>query len=161
MKNRYLIGTLTGMAIGLLLLHPFSMAFQGLIHPAPDIRLSDIANAFNVHHLPMAIFFGVLGGIFGLTTTYNVIKLSREKKRVKQLESLLPVCAYCKKIRDDEGKIKGEGYWYHADEYLAMKTDTEFTHGICPDCYERVMVEELEEDDSEQDESLKKVLART
>jgi hypothetical protein len=161
MKNRYLIGTLTGMAIGVFVLHPFSMAFQGLIHPAPDIRLFSITDAFNVHHLPMAFFFGVLGGIFGLTTTYNVIKLSREQERVKHLESLLPVCAYCRKIRDDEGKIKGEGCWYHADKYLEMKTDTEFTHGICPECYERVMEEELEEDNSVQKENPTKVLART
>lgn len=47
---------------------------------------------------------------------------------VKTLSGLLPICAHCKKIRDDDG------YWNQIESYMAKRTDVEFTHGICPDC---------------------------
>ena len=51
--------------------------------------------------------------------------------RVKQLQGLLPICAYCKKVRDDKN------YWHQVESYVARHSEAEFSHGICPDCYER------------------------
>ncbi|UCF98125.1 MAG: response regulator [Spirochaetaceae bacterium] len=48
--------------------------------------------------------------------------------KVKQLSGLLPICANCKKIRDDTG------YWSRVEEYIAKHSEAEFSHGICPDC---------------------------
>jgi two-component system cell cycle response regulator len=47
---------------------------------------------------------------------------------VKTLSGLLPICAHCKKIRDDRG------YWNQIETYMAQRIDVEFTHGICPSC---------------------------
>lgn len=47
---------------------------------------------------------------------------------VKQLSGLLPICANCKKIRNDEG------YWSQVEEYITENTDVRFSHSICPDC---------------------------
>jgi len=47
---------------------------------------------------------------------------------IKTLRGLLPICASCKKIRDDKG------YWRHIEEYLRTHADVEFTHGMCPSC---------------------------
>lgn len=47
---------------------------------------------------------------------------------VKQLSGLLPICASCKKIRDDQG------YWNQIEEYIRTHTEAEFSHSICPDC---------------------------
>ena len=58
---------------------------------------------------------------------------------VAQLESLLPICSYCKKIRDE-----GEAWW-PVEEYIARQTGTDFSHGICPHCYESVVKPELEQ----------------
>ena len=44
---------------------------------------------------------------------------------------LLPICAGCKKIRDDQG------YWNQVDVYIRKHTGTEFTHGLCPDCIKK------------------------
>src|SRR6185295_7316102 len=52
--------------------------------------------------------------------------------RVKQLDGLLPICSYCKRIRDDED------YWQQMEQYLSQHTDARFSHGICPECYARV-----------------------
>jgi DNA-binding response OmpR family regulator len=47
---------------------------------------------------------------------------------VKTLSGLLPICANCKKIRDDAG------YWHQVESYIRTHTDATFSHGICPDC---------------------------
>ncbi len=48
---------------------------------------------------------------------------------VKQLQGLLPICAWCKKVRDDQN------YWHTVEHYIAAHTATRFTHGMCPDCF--------------------------
>ncbi len=119
------------------------MGFQGLVHPELDISISSIFNAFNVHHLSMAFFFGILGSSFCFIIIQYTIRLSKEKQRVRILETMLPICSYCKKIRDDSDSENGKGIWYDADHYLSKKTNTAFTHGICPECYSKV-IEEIE-----------------
>jgi len=57
-----------------------------------------------------------------------VQELSAALANVKTLSAMLPICSSCRKIRDDEG------YWSQIEEYVRKHTDTEFTHGICPDC---------------------------
>ncbi len=52
---------------------------------------------------------------------------------LKNLQSLLPICSYCRKIRDDKNA------WHGLEEYLHQHTDILFTHGICPHCYDKVM----------------------
>lgn len=51
--------------------------------------------------------------------------------KVQTLEGLLPICAYCKHIRDDKG------YWNGIEQYLAQRSQLHFTHGICPNCREK------------------------
>lgn len=141
-----LIGAATGFLMGFLILHPLSMAFQGLVHPDAGLNIFRMANAFSVHHLPMAFFFGALGAVFGLINVSYAVSLTEEKRRVKELEGLLPICSYCKRIRDDSDTEWGRGTWHRVDHYIARKTDTTFTHGVCPECFERVMAEMAEMD---------------
>ena len=58
--------------------------------------------------------------------------------QVAQLESFLPICSYCKKVRGDRN------YWEQIEAYVSARTSTKFSHGICPDCYTGVVVPELE-----------------
>jgi len=48
--------------------------------------------------------------------------------RIKMLSGMLPICSYCKKIRDDKG------YWSQIESYISRHSEAEFTHGMCPDC---------------------------
>jgi len=59
-------------------------------------------------------------------------ELKRALQEVRTLEELLPICASCKKVRDDKG------YWSQIDVYLRNRAAVEFTHGICPDCDARL-----------------------
>lgn len=61
----------------------------------------------------------------------RVRELEQEKQHVKMLQGFLPICAYCKKIRDDEN------LWSQIEEYVSEHQDNvQFSHSICPDCYE-------------------------
>ena len=55
-------------------------------------------------------------------------ELTESLKQVKTLSGLLPICASCKRIRDDQG------YWQQVETYITDHTNADFTHGICPDC---------------------------
>ena len=59
-------------------------------------------------------------------------------KRVKQLQGLLPICSYCKKIRNDRN------YWEQVDAYVASHSEAQFSHGVCPDCFEVHLRPQLE-----------------
>jgi PAS domain S-box-containing protein len=52
---------------------------------------------------------------------------------VRELQKTLPICMYCKDIRDDEN------YWQTVEAYVSQHTNTTFSHGICPACYENVV----------------------
>ncbi len=76
-----------------------------------------------------------------LEVAQRILKLQSE---VKQLEGLLPVCSYCKKIRKDE-KEHDHAHWVEIEEYIHDKTDVDFSHGVCPDCYNRIVKPQLDE----------------
>ena len=65
-------------------------------------------------------------------------RIVRTTQQVRQLEELLPICSYCKKIRDDQN------YWQQIEGYINERTGSEFSHSVCPDCYTRVVLPELE-----------------
>jgi DNA-binding response OmpR family regulator len=58
-------------------------------------------------------------------------ELEQALSQVKTLRGLLPICAWCKKIRNDQG------YWDKLESYLSAHTDARFSHSICPDCAAR------------------------
>jgi CheY-like chemotaxis protein len=66
-------------------------------------------------------------------------KLTQELKEaianIKVLRGLLPICAWCKKVRDDEG------YWEQVEAYVETHADVKFSHGICPECFKKVKEE--------------------
>ena len=62
-------------------------------------------------------------------------KLQEALSRVKTLSGLLPICAGCKKIRDDQG------YWKRIESFLRERSDAVFTHGLCPDCADQMYPE--------------------
>ena len=57
-----------------------------------------------------------------------VTELQRALAEVRTLREILPICSYCKKVRDDEN------YWHTVESYISKHTATRFSHGICPSC---------------------------
>jgi PAS domain-containing protein len=64
-----------------------------------------------------------------------IAELRTALQQVQTLEGLLPICAGCKKIRDDHG------YWTHVESYLADHANLRFTHGLCPECAKKFFPE--------------------
>ena len=67
----------------------------------------------------------------------RITELEQALEMGRQLKRLLPICAYCKSIRDDSD------YWQQIESYIHKHTGTDFSHGICPACMEKVMLEEF------------------
>ena len=58
-------------------------------------------------------------------------ELQEALANIKTLRGLLPICSYCKKIRDDKG------YWNQIESYIRDHSGAEFTHGMCPECLKK------------------------
>jgi phosphoserine phosphatase RsbU/P len=69
----------------------------------------------------------------------RVKALEEALTRVRQLQGLLPICAYCKKIRDDRN------YWQQVESYISDHSEAQFSHSICPECYEGRVKPELDQ----------------
>ena len=63
----------------------------------------------------------------------RITDLETALTRVRQLQGLLPICSYCKKVRDDQN------YWQQVDSYISKHSEVEFSHSICPTCYDRLI----------------------
>ncbi len=59
-------------------------------------------------------------------------RLADSLQRIRTLGELLPVCAWCRKVRNDDA------YWVQLEEYVTQRSDTQLSHGICPDCSENL-----------------------
>jgi sigma-B regulation protein RsbU (phosphoserine phosphatase) len=71
------------------------------------------------------------------TLTERVNELKDALISVKQLSGLLPICSYCKKIRDDQN------YWTQVESYVGKHSEAKFSHSICPTCYEDIVKPEM------------------
>ena len=65
----------------------------------------------------------------------KIEELQQAFDEIRTLRGIVPICAYCKKIRDDAG------YWSQVEQYVSKHTEAKFSHGICPECFEREMKE--------------------
>ena len=68
-------------------------------------------------------------------------RIEKALAEVKKLSGLLPICASCKKIRDDKG------YWQQIETYIRSHSEADFSHGICPDCAQRLYPELFKDND--------------
>lgn len=67
----------------------------------------------------------------------QIRKLQNAKTQIKTLKGLLPICMYCKRIRNDKQ------YWQAVESYITAHTEAKFSHGICPDCYNKYALSDL------------------
>jgi PAS domain S-box-containing protein len=108
----------------------------------------DLPSGSKVWHLTTKVPFrdasGIIIGVVGISrdiTGSKLLQAEREKlilelqdalAKIKKLSGLVPICAWCKKIREDNG------YWNSLDQYLAEHSDAILSHGICPDCAQKM-----------------------
>jgi hypothetical protein len=110
--------------------------------PLITILCLDMMSGKNYHNFPievwnLAMYFAFFVIVTLLLSKLRITlqqraglitKLQNALNAVKELSGILPICANCKKIRDDEG------YWHDVDVYISEHTKAEFTHGLCSAC---------------------------
>ena len=96
-----------------------------LVKPFDRMMMTDYEPSFLVR------FFISYTIVFILAFVYEFQKQKNEKE-IKKLKEFLPICSSCKKIRDDKG------YWEQIDVYIQNHSETLFSHGICPECSEKL-----------------------
>jgi hypothetical protein len=79
--------------------------------------------------------------------SHLIEKLETALKDVRTLKGFIPICASCKKVRNDEG------YWDQIEEYIRDRSEAEFTHGICPDCMKKLYPQFVKDMDSNKNSS--------
>jgi DNA-binding response OmpR family regulator len=90
------------------------------------------------HELQARVRTGIRTIALQQTLADRVDELKRTLSQVKELTGLLPICAFCKRIRDDQD------YWQTVEEYLTHHTDVSFSHGFCPACIKVHLEPDLE-----------------
>jgi PAS domain S-box-containing protein len=79
-------------------------------------------------------FGGYIGSCIDVTDRVEarMLILREKESEIKRLRGMLPICASCKKIRDDKG------YWSQIEVYIKNHSEAEFSHGICPECLKKL-----------------------
>ncbi len=68
----------------------------------------------------------------------RIDKLEEALEQVKRLQGIIPICGYCKKIRDDQD------YWQNVESYVATHSEAEFSHSVCPSCFAKIVQPQLD-----------------
>ena len=69
----------------------------------------------------------------------RVIELEEALTQVKRLQGIVPICSYCKQVRNDQN------YWQQVESYVSAHSEARFSHSVCPACYEAVVMPQLAE----------------
>jgi len=94
-----------------------------------------LVKPFDLEELRARVQVGIRMATLQERLAERVVELQAALSKVKQLSGLLPICSYCKRIRSDEN------YWEQVESYIGQHSDAQFSHGICPACFETVRAE--------------------
>lgn len=95
-----------------------------------------IIKPYDINELRSSIEIAVIKHRANRERESLIAQLQKALDEVKTLKGLLPICASCKKIRND-----ADNSWQNIEDYIAAHSDADFTHGICPDCARRLYPE--------------------
>ncbi len=94
-----------------------------------------ITKPFDIPELMARVNVGGRVAALDEALSLRVRELESALRQVTDLQSLLPICSYCKKIRDDRN------YWASVEQYISKHTGARFSHSICPECLQKVEAE--------------------
>ncbi len=118
---------------------PIIMITAADMHNSEPLRQSFEAGASDFLKKPIDEIELVMRIKNALKVEWQRQELQKALSEVKTLQGLLPICSYCKKIRDDKN------YWQEIESYIASHSSAEFSHSICPDCMEKHIKPQMEE----------------
>ena len=134
-QNYFLVGVLAILAV-----HSAIQAISTYFFETPltDLLQAGVLQGSSMAFQTMARLI-LLIGMISLNSQRLELALAEARKEIKILEGLLPICANCKKIRDENDR------WQHMEIYITDHASVEFTHGLCPECLRTLYPEFAEE----------------
>src|SRR5579884_2959050 len=127
-----------GVAVGVLYVVPvvLSLWLPSRVHTFVIAGASTALTLIGYVWSPAGLaWIGLLNRVLTIALIWGValvvVLRKRAEERIKTLEGLIPICAACKKIRNDQG------YWDVLESYLQQHSEAQFTHGLCPECVEQ------------------------
>ncbi len=114
-------------AIALLINLLLFEALIGIVTPVTPVIFKTY-NFFLIGAVVIFMYIAYLVERMARTNHIRSLRISASHSEIRQLSGLLPICATCKKIRDDQG------YYQQIESYITERSEAKFTHGICPDC---------------------------
>ena len=105
----------------------------------PFRRLMEQSNRqiWTLHLLFLGVSY-LLIFLLGRKLVSQIHALDESLQRIRTLEGLVPICASCKKIREEGANPFDQASWSSIERYISERTDAEFTHGLCPECAKRL-----------------------
>ncbi len=97
-----------------------------------------LTKPFDREELRVRVQAGARVAVLQKSLADRISELEVALANVKQLQGILPICSYCKKIRDDQN------YWQRVENYITEHSDAHFSHSVCPECYQGVVRPELD-----------------
>jgi len=114
-----------------------AVIFAANLSPVVDSFLHPEIPYFHMEHLIVGGINAVVSiVVFGLLLLH-VRSLNKAIEKINQLELFLPICSYCKRIRMPDSDPDNMESWRRIESYITEKTMTEFSHGVCPECFEK------------------------
>jgi hypothetical protein len=110
------------------------LLLMGNLNALVDVALHPEVSYFDGEHLIVGgLTICVSGALIGLLMLH-IRFLSRALNKIQALENLLPICSKCKRIRKPDADPMSMDSWQPVEIFFREKIDSEFTHGICPEC---------------------------
>jgi len=97
-----------------------------------------VAKPFDRAELRARVNVGVRIVELQRSLSQNVKELVDALSQVKQLQGILPICSHCKKVRNDQD------YWQQVEGYISAHSEVRFSHSVCPECYETIVLPQID-----------------
>lgn len=118
-----------------------TVVFLANLNAIVDLFLHPEIPYFDQEHLIVGGISGLVSALLlGLVILY-ARQLEQTLNEIKVLESFLPICSNCKKIRITDADADQQESWQSIDAYITQHTSTSFSHGICPECKQKLYPE--------------------
>src|SRR5207247_1681390 len=108
-------------------LHPLNLSGQ-VVGMFTGLLEHDLTASHEIHFSLLSLLLGA--GADALATLHKTAQLTSQ---IETLSGMLPLCAWCKKIRNDKG------YWEQIEKYISVRSSASFTHGVCPECQKKLL----------------------
>lgn len=135
-ENPVRVQMLSGRASAMyILIYVAIVLFMANLNALTDLVLHPEIPYFDKEHLVVGGITGLVSAVLFALLFLQNRRLRRALHKIRKLESILPICTHCRKIRRPGSNSEEPDAWVGFETYVTEQTDSLFSHGICPECF--------------------------